>query len=62
MFEVKRQNNRNMCEFDSMLACHCPLPKTYQELKKDVEAYLKTGEGSAEPLFERMYASASNYI
>jgi hypothetical protein len=43
MFEVKRQNNRNMCEFDSMLACHCPLPKTYQELKKDVEAYLKTG-------------------
>lgn len=61
MFEVKRQNNRNMCEFDSLLACHCPLPKNYMELKKDVETYLKNGEGSAEPLFERMYASESNY-
>lgn len=51
MFEVKRQNNRNMCEFDSLLARHCSLPDSYMKLKEDVEAYLKTGEGSAEPLF-----------
>lgn len=42
MFDLKRQNNRNTCEFDSMLARYCRLPDSYQDIKKDVNLYIKS--------------------
>lgn len=43
MFEIKRKNNKIVCQFDSALAIFCTLPKDYQSIKSAVNNYIKTG-------------------
>ena len=62
IFEIKRRDGRNVCDFDQMLARYCPLPPDYKKIRDEVYEYLKDeSSGSSEELFERMYANASPY-
>lgn len=48
MFELKKQNNKNISEFNLLISRYCRLPASYQSIKKDVTHYLKTEQGNSE--------------